>query len=137
MRKAYELNTYDLSMAAAYGYALIFSGNYADGTPIMERAVEVVERPSELVGLRAVPRRSSCSATWRRARTRTEALATAKRSHYLAARHARGAGRTATSPTAPPHCCTRSSPESSEIRRRSGAAFVEGQLSARPDRKVG
>lgn len=40
MRKAYELNTYDLSMAAAYGYALIYSGDYATGSPIMERAVE-------------------------------------------------------------------------------------------------
>jgi Tfp pilus assembly protein PilF len=40
MRKAYELNTYDLGMGAAYGYALIFAGNYAEGTPILERAVE-------------------------------------------------------------------------------------------------
>lgn len=40
MRKAYELNTYDLTMAAAYGYALILSGGYAEGTPIMQRAVQ-------------------------------------------------------------------------------------------------
>lgn len=40
MRKAYELNTYDLSMAASYGYGLIFAGDYARGTPIMARAVE-------------------------------------------------------------------------------------------------
>ncbi len=40
MRKAYELNTYDLSMAAAYGYGLIFAGDYAQGTPIMARAVD-------------------------------------------------------------------------------------------------
>jgi len=40
MRKAYELNTYDLSMAAAYGYGLIFAGDYAHGTPIMARAVD-------------------------------------------------------------------------------------------------
>jgi tetratricopeptide (TPR) repeat protein len=40
MRKAYELNTYDLSMAASYGYALVFSGDYSQGAAILERAVE-------------------------------------------------------------------------------------------------
>lgn len=40
MKKAYELNTYDLSMAAAYAYGLIFAGKYHEGTPIMARAVE-------------------------------------------------------------------------------------------------
>lgn len=40
MRKAYELNTYDLSMAAAYAYVLIFAGEYRRATPIMARAVE-------------------------------------------------------------------------------------------------
>ena len=40
MRKAYELNTYDLGMGAAYGYALVFAGNYAEGTPILERAID-------------------------------------------------------------------------------------------------
>lgn len=40
MRKAYELNTYDLSMAAAYAYVLIFAGEYAAATPIMARAVD-------------------------------------------------------------------------------------------------
>ncbi|MBX9466239.1 MAG: hypothetical protein KL840_25225 [Aquamicrobium sp.] len=38
-RKAYELNEFDLGMAAAYGYALIFAGDYAAGTPILHRAV--------------------------------------------------------------------------------------------------
>lgn len=38
-RKAYELNEFDLGMAAAYGYALIFAGDYAAGTPILDRAV--------------------------------------------------------------------------------------------------
>ncbi len=85
MRKAYELNTYDLSMAAAYGYALIFSGNYVDGTPIIRRAVEV----------------SSAHPSWwdyglflgqfmlgdmQAAASACEPLATIKRSHYLAAR---------------------------------------------------
>lgn len=40
MRKAYELNPYDLGMAAAYGYGLIFAGKYAEGTPILTHAVE-------------------------------------------------------------------------------------------------
>lgn len=40
MRKAYELNPYDLGMAAAYGYGLIFAGRYAEGTPILDHAVE-------------------------------------------------------------------------------------------------
>jgi tetratricopeptide (TPR) repeat protein len=40
MRKAYELNTYDLSMAASYGYALVFAGDYREGAAILERAVD-------------------------------------------------------------------------------------------------
>lgn len=39
MRKAYELNRYDLGMAASYGYGLIFAARYAEGTPILARAV--------------------------------------------------------------------------------------------------
>lgn len=85
MRKAYELNTYDLSMAAAYGYALIYSGDYATGSPIMQRAVEA----------------SSSHPSWwdyslflgkfmlgdmKRAASATEALISGKRPHYLAAR---------------------------------------------------
>jgi hypothetical protein len=85
MRKAYELNTYDLSMAAAFGYALIFSGDYATGSPIMKRAVEA----------------SSSHPNWwdyslflgefmlgdmERATRATEVLVSGKRPHYLAAR---------------------------------------------------
>lgn len=40
MRKAYDLNPYDLAMAAAYGYGLIFTGRYAEGTPILAHAVD-------------------------------------------------------------------------------------------------
>jgi Tfp pilus assembly protein PilF len=40
MHKAYQLNPYDLGMAAAYGYSLIFAGQYGEGTPILARAVE-------------------------------------------------------------------------------------------------
>ena len=38
-RKAYELNTFDLGTAASLGYRLIFAGEYAEGTPILQRAV--------------------------------------------------------------------------------------------------
>lgn len=84
MRKAYELNNYDLSMVAAYGYALIFSGKYAEGEPVMARAVEA----------------SSAHASWwdyglflarfmlddgEGAAQAAEALKGAKRQHYLAA----------------------------------------------------
>lgn len=40
MRKAHELNIYDLGMAASYGNALIFTGDYRRGTDIIERAAE-------------------------------------------------------------------------------------------------
>ncbi len=86
MRKAYQLNPYDLSMAAAYGYGLIFAGKYAEGTPILTRAVET----------------SSGHPTWwdfglfagqfmlgdmNKAAIASESLrTTAMKSHYLAAR---------------------------------------------------
>jgi Tfp pilus assembly protein PilF len=86
MRKAYELNTYDLGMGAAYGYGLIFAGRYAEGTPILARAVEA----------------SSVHPTWwdfglfvgefmlgrmDGARNASDALTTTlPKSHYLAAR---------------------------------------------------
>ncbi|WP_256753171.1 tetratricopeptide repeat protein [Mesorhizobium sp. Mes31] len=41
MRKAYDLNPYDVAMAAAYGYGLVFAGRYADGTPLLAHAVDV------------------------------------------------------------------------------------------------
>ncbi|MCA0051567.1 tetratricopeptide repeat protein [Mesorhizobium sp. B283B1A] len=40
MRKAYDLNPYDVSMAAAYGYGLIFAGRYTEGTPLLAHAVD-------------------------------------------------------------------------------------------------
>jgi tetratricopeptide (TPR) repeat protein len=84
MRKAHELNGYDLSMVAAYGYALVFSGSYAEGEPIMTRAVEA----------------SSAHASWwdyglflarfmlddrEGAAQAAQALKGTKRQHYLAA----------------------------------------------------
>jgi tetratricopeptide (TPR) repeat protein len=40
MRKAYDLNPYDVAMAAAYGYGLIFAGRYTEGTPLLAYAVD-------------------------------------------------------------------------------------------------
>ena len=85
MRKAYELNTYDLSMAASYGYALVFSADYREGASILQRAVDA----------------SSAHPTWwdyglflaefmlddmDKASRATDALLMPKKSHYLAAR---------------------------------------------------
>lgn len=86
MHKAYELNPYDLSMAAAYAYGLIFAGRYREGTPILAHAAET----------------SSAHPTWwdyglfvgqfmagdmNKAALASDALqATPTKSHYLAAR---------------------------------------------------
>lgn len=40
MRKAYDLNVFDLGMAASYAYTLIFAGRYELGAPLMAHAVE-------------------------------------------------------------------------------------------------
>ncbi len=40
MRKAYDLNPYDVAMAATYGYGLVFAGRYAEGTPLLAHAVD-------------------------------------------------------------------------------------------------
>jgi tetratricopeptide (TPR) repeat protein len=86
MRKAYELNTYDLSMAASYGYALIFAGRYGEGLPIIVRAVEASSsHPSWwdfglFVG-------AFMQGDMHRAGDAAEALTgTSVKSHYLAAR---------------------------------------------------
>lgn len=85
MRKAYELNTFDLSMAAAYAYALIFSGDYVNGVPVMRRAVELSSaHPSWwdfalFLGQYMLNDKSGAARA-------VDALATSKRPHYLAAR---------------------------------------------------
>lgn len=83
-RRAYELNTSDLGMAASYGYALVFSSQYDEGTPILQRAVSA----------------ASAHPTWwdyglflghfmlddmRAAANAVTALASSNRAHYLAA----------------------------------------------------
>ncbi len=85
MKKAYELNTFDLSMAAAYAYALIFSGDYPEGVPVMKRAVELSSaHPSWwdfglFLGQYMLGNKAGAAQA-------ADALATTKRPHYLAAR---------------------------------------------------
>ncbi|CDX18501.1 conserved hypothetical protein [Mesorhizobium sp. ORS 3324] len=86
MRKAYELNPYDLGMAAAYGYGLIFAGRYQEGTPILGHAVETFSgHPTWwdyglFVG-------AFMQGDTKRAAIASESLrTTASKSHYLAAR---------------------------------------------------
>ena len=95
MRKAYQLNPYDLSMAAAYGYGLIFAGKYAEGTPILTRAVETFSgHPTWWdYGLFAG---QFMLGDMNKAAIASESLrTTAMKSHYLAARliGAKAAGR--------------------------------------------
>ncbi|MBZ9859050.1 tetratricopeptide repeat protein [Mesorhizobium sp. CA12] len=86
MRKAYELNPYDLGMAAAYGYGLIFAGKYDEGTPILDHAVEAFSgHPTWwdyglFVG-------AFMQGDMKKAALASESLrTTASKSHYLAAR---------------------------------------------------
>lgn len=84
-RRAYELNTFDLGMAASYGYGLIFAGSYDEGTRILRRAVSA----------------ASAHPTWwdyglflghfmrddmQAAADAVSTLAASKRAHYTAAR---------------------------------------------------
>lgn len=86
MRRAYELNPYDLGMAAAYGYGLIFAGRYEEGTPILGRAVDAFSgHPTWwdyglFVG-------AFMQGDMKKAAIASESLrTTASKSHYLAAR---------------------------------------------------
>ena len=85
MKKAYELGRFDLSMAAAYGYALVMSGQYVDGSPILEHAVNASSaRPTWwdyglFLGEYMIDRNEVAAGA-------TDALTTSKRSHYVAAR---------------------------------------------------
>ncbi|QKC82273.1 tetratricopeptide repeat protein [Mesorhizobium sp. NZP2077] len=86
MRKAYELNPYDMGMAAAYGYGLIFAGRYAEGTPILTHAAETFSGHSTwwdyglFVGDFMLGDMNKAIAASMALRT------TATKSHYLAAR---------------------------------------------------
>ncbi len=85
MRKAYELNTYDLSMAAAYGYALVFSGDYREGASILQRAVDASSAHPTWwdYGLFLA---EFMLDDWDKASRAADALLMSKKSHYLAAR---------------------------------------------------
>lgn len=85
MRKAYELNTFDLSMAAAYAYALVFAGDYDLATPIMRRAVEASSSHPSWWDY-ALFLGSFMTEDHNSAARAAETLATTKRPHYLGAR---------------------------------------------------
>lgn len=84
-KKAYELGRFDLSMAAAYAYALIMSGNYKDGSPVMSRAVNAASaRPTwwdYMLFLSEYSQGKDAEAI-----AAADGLGAAKRPHYLAAR---------------------------------------------------
>lgn len=84
-RRAYELNLFDLGMAASYGYALIFAGDYAEGTPILQRAVKVASAHPTWwdYGLFLGHFMSGDMAA---ASNAVSALASSRRAHYIAAR---------------------------------------------------
>lgn len=85
MRKAHELNTYDLGMAAAYAYSLVAAGYYREGEVIMQRAVTAASAHSTWwdYTLFVAAFMSGDNDTAYRA---SQALATPGRPHYLAAR---------------------------------------------------
>lgn len=84
MRKAYELNTYDMSMAAAYGYSLVFAGDYRLGEPIMTRAVEAASAHPSWWDFGLFIARFMLDDTSGATRA-TEPLIGGKRQHYVAA----------------------------------------------------
>ncbi|MGD9914337.1 MAG: tetratricopeptide repeat protein [Rhizobiaceae bacterium] len=84
MRKAYELNTYDMSMAAAYGYSLVFAGDYRVGEPIMSRAVEAASAHPSWWDFGLFIARFMLDDTAGATRA-TEPLIGGKRQHYVAA----------------------------------------------------
>lgn len=86
MRKAYELNTYDLSMAAAYAYGLIFAGDYAEGTPIMARAVELSSAHPQWWDFGLFAGALSLGNTERAIRASVPLNPAGTKAHYLAAR---------------------------------------------------
>jgi hypothetical protein len=85
LRKAAELNVYDLTMAAAYGYGLVMASQYDDAVPILDHAVDVASvHPSWWdYGLFLGAFMKNDMLLAKRA---AERLAPVKRSHYLAAR---------------------------------------------------
>ncbi|KAA3451921.1 hypothetical protein C7I87_04625 [Mesorhizobium sp. SARCC-RB16n] len=86
MRKAYDLNPYDLAMAAAYGYALIFAGRYAEGTPILAQAVDASSGHPTWWDFGLFAGEFMLGDTNKAAIASSSLRTTATKSHYLAAR---------------------------------------------------
>ncbi|TPM32813.1 hypothetical protein [Mesorhizobium sp. B2-3-4] len=95
MRKAYDLNPYDLAMAAAYGYGLVFAGRYAEGTPILAQAVDASSGHPTWWDFGLFAGELMLGNTDKAAIASSALRTTATKSHYLAARliGARIAGR--------------------------------------------
>ncbi|RUZ46006.1 hypothetical protein EN948_17220, partial [Mesorhizobium sp. M7A.F.Ca.US.003.02.1.1] len=86
MRKAYELNPYDLGMAAAYGYGLIFAGRYAEGTPILDHAAETFSGHPTWWDYGLFVGELMLGDTYKAVAASMALRTTATKSHYLAAR---------------------------------------------------
>jgi tetratricopeptide (TPR) repeat protein len=83
--KAYGLNTFDISVAAAYGYTLVLQGRYADGAKVLQRAVEVSSVHPPWWDFTLFLADFMLGDTDKAARA-ARALSTAKKPEYLAAR---------------------------------------------------
>ncbi|TPN31732.1 hypothetical protein FKO01_15295 [Mesorhizobium sp. B2-3-3] len=86
MRKAYDLNPYDLAMAAAYGYGLIFAGRYTEGTPILAHAVDASSGHPTWWDFGLFAGELMLGDTNKAAIASSSLRTTATKSHYLAAR---------------------------------------------------
>ncbi|TIT36375.1 MAG: hypothetical protein E5W65_09315 [Mesorhizobium sp.] len=86
MRKAYDLNPYDLAMAAAYGYGLIFAGRYAEGAPILAQAVDASSGHPTWWDFGLFAGELMLGDTNKAAIASSSLRTTATKSHYLAAR---------------------------------------------------
>jgi len=86
MRKAYDLNPYDVSMAAAYGYGLVFAGRYAEGTPLLAHAVDASSGHPTWWDFGLFAGELMLGDTNKAAIASSSLRTTATKSHYLAAR---------------------------------------------------
>ncbi|TPL60068.1 hypothetical protein FJ942_05665 [Mesorhizobium sp. B2-4-2] len=86
MRKAHDLNPYDLAMAAAYGYGLVFAGRYAEGTPLLAHAVDASSGHPTWWDFGLFAGELMLGDTSKAAIASSALRTTAAKSHYLAAR---------------------------------------------------
>jgi len=86
MRKAYDLNPYDVAMAAAYGYGLVFAGRYAEGTPLLAHAVDASSGHPTWWDFGLFAGEFMLGDTDKAAIASSALRTTATKSHYLAAR---------------------------------------------------